>query len=299
MQEEKNVADIQSISWFPGHMAKTRRLIKESLSLVDCVAELADARIPNSSRNPELETLCGAKPRLLVLTRADLADEAATAGWLDACKSKGIPALAVSCKTGAGCGAFLPLLKEILKEKRARDAAKGMTKPMRVLVAGIPNVGKSAFINRMAGSRRAKAENRPGVTRGRQWVSVKGGLEFLDTPGVLWPKFEDRAVGEKLAFTGAVKDTVVDTEELAAHLLALLSPHYADALAARFKWKGEPSGDGYALLEATARGRGFLVSGGEADTERAAAVVLEEYRAGKLGRITLEWAEENDGLAGR
>lgn len=286
------MADIQNVQWFPGHMAKTRRMIKECLSLVDCVAELADARVPQSSRNPELDDLCAGKPRILLLTKADLADAAATAGWISHYQAEGLHTLALDCKSGAGVNGFLPLLKEVLRDKIARNAEKEMNRTLRVLVVGIPNVGKSTFINKMAGARRAKAENRPGVTRGRQWVTLRDGVELLDTPGVLWPKFEDRTVGEKLAFIGSVKDAVVDTEELAARLLELLAPHYADALVARFKCKGKLPEEGFALLEAVARGRGFLISGGEADTQRAADKVLEEYRAGKLGKITLEWAED-------
>lgn len=272
-------------------MAKTRRMIADALPLVDCVAELCDARIPAASRNPELDALCAAKPRVLLLNKTGLADPAATAAWAARCRAGGFAALALDSKSGEGFSAFLPLLKETLREKRERDAQKGMRRAMRVLVAGVPNVGKSTFINRLAGARRAKAENRPGVTRGRQWVTLPGGVELLDTPGVLWPKFEDPAVGELLAFTGAVKDTVVDAETLAARLLQTLRPRYAQALAARFHLKNELPEEGFALLEAAARGRGFLQAGGVADTERAAAAVLEEFRAGKLGRITLEWPE--------
>lgn len=286
------MADMQTVQWFPGHMAKTRRMIVECLPLVDCVAELADARIPQSSRNPELDALCAGKPRILLLTKADLADAAATAGWVAHYQAQSLHTLAVDCRSGTGLNRFLPLLKDVLRDKITRNAQKEQNRPLRVLVAGIPNVGKSTFINHMAGGRRAKTENRPGVTRGRQWVTLRGGVELLDTPGVLWPKFEDQSVGEKLAFIGSVKDTVLDTEELAARLLELLAPHYADALTARFKCKGELPREGGALLEAVARGRGFLVSGGEADTLRAAGTVLEEYRAGKLGQITLEWAED-------
>lgn len=286
------MAEIQNVQWFPGHMAKTRRMIKECLLLVDCVAELTDARVPRSSRNPELDALCAGKPRILLLTKSDLADAQATAAWITSFQKESISALAVDCKSGTGVNGFLPLLKDVLHDKIARNAEKEMNRSLRVLIVGIPNVGKSTFINKMAGARRAKAENRPGVTRGRQWVTLRGGVELLDTPGVLWPKFEDKSVGEKLAFIGSVKDTVLDTEELAARLLELLAPHYAQALVSRFKCKGNLPEEGFALLEAVARGRGFLISGGEANTQRAADTVLEEYRTGKLGRITLEWAED-------
>ncbi|HCC00693.1 MAG TPA: ribosome biogenesis GTPase YlqF [Ruminococcaceae bacterium] len=287
---------MQEVQWFPGHMAKTRRMIKENLSLVDCVAELVDARIPQSSRNPEMDDLCANKPRILVMTKIDLADPAATFGWIEKFRADGLFPTALDCKSGAGMKNFAPLLRTILHDKKAHDLKRGMNKALRVLVVGIPNVGKSTFINRLAGAKRAKTENRPGVTRGKQWVATREEFELLDTPGVLWPKFEDPAVGEKLAFAGAIKDTVLDMEELAANLLGILAPHYGAPLISRFKIKNLQA-EKYSLLEQAARGRGFLISGGEADTQRAANVILEEYRSGKLGRISLEWAEDTDGLA--
>lgn len=292
----EDMSELVSIQWFPGHMAKTRRLIKESLPLVDCVAEIVDARIPQSSRNPELDTLCADKPRLIILNKSDVADPAATEAWLGYFRSAGILALAADCKSGRGLNRFLPLVRTLLREKIERNAAKGMAgKKLRVMVAGIPNCGKSTFINRMAGQNKLKAEDRPGVTRGRQWIDLGSGLEMMDTPGMLWPKFEDPAVGEKLAFCGAVKDDVVDTELLCRRLLEKLALDYPAALDARYRLgdglraavrDGEP--DGAALLELVGRRRGMLVSGGEVDTERASAVVLDEFRSGKLGHITLE-----------
>ena len=279
----------QPIQWFPGHMAKTRRLIRDSMSLVDGVVEILDARIPESSRNPELDALCGAKPRLLLLNKSDLADESATAGWVEYYRAHGRTALAADCKSGRGLPAFVPAVRKLLSDKLQRYAAGGMAgRPIRLMVAGIPNSGKSTFINRMAGGKRARAENRPGVTKSKQWIVLDCGIELLDTPGILWPKFEDPVVGEKLALIGSIRDEVLDTEQLASRLLEILAEGYPAALAGRFKLEGALPAEGYALLELAARRRGCLVSGGEPDTERAASLVLEEYRGGKLGRISLE-----------
>lgn len=283
------MTDIPSIQWFPGHMAKTRRLIKESLSLIDCVAEIIDARIPRSSRNPELDELCASKPRILLLNKYDMADENATNEWVNYYKSQGYMALAVDCKNGKGLNRFIPSVKELLSEKIEKLTEKGMGgKKLRVMIAGIPNVGKSTFINRMAGGKAVKVEDRPGVTRGRQWITLGSGIELMDTPGILWPKFEDPAVGETLAFTGAIKDDVIDIELLSSRLLEVLSKHYEKALRERYKLTGELPQDGAGLLNMIGRKRGFLISGGEVNTERASTVVLDEYRSGKLGRITLE-----------
>ena len=283
------MSEIVPIQWFPGHMAKTRRMLTESVRLVDCVAELIAARIPYSSRNPELDTLCAGKPRVVLLCKSTLADEAATKQWVAALRAEGAFALAIDSKTGEGVSAFRPLLQKLLREKLEHLRERGMQgKALRVLVAGVPNVGKSTFINRLAGERRAKAEDRPGVTRGNQWISLGSGLELLDTPGILWPKFEDPAVGERLAFTGAVRDEVIDTTRLGARLCELLAQSHPKLLAARYKLEGELPADGDALLERIARRRGLLVSGGEADVERAAILVLDEFRGGRIGRITLE-----------
>lgn len=283
---EENV----SVQWFPGHMAKTRRKIKENLALVDAVAEIIDARIPQSSRNPEIDALVAAKPRLVLMNKADVADPAENKKWIRRFEEQGVTALPVDCKTGVGLNRVLPAVRELLTDKIAVWQQKGMTgRAVKIMVVGIPNVGKSSFINRMAKGDSAKVENRPGVTRGNQWFSLGKGYELLDTPGVLWPKFDDPQVGERLAFTGAVRDEILDAEQLAARLGWILWNDHRDLLCARYKLSGkEEPANGFELLETVARRRGMLISGGEADTERAANTLLEEFRAGKIGRITLE-----------
>lgn len=280
----------QTVQWFPGHMAKTRRQIKESLPLVDAVTELRDARVPFSSTNPELNDLIEKKPKIVLLNKADLADPAITAAWVRFYASSGIPALAVDCRSGKGLQSYRKTVNEVLKEKIERNAAKGMAgKALRLMVVGIPNTGKSSFINRMAGKGTARVEDRAGVTRHNKWYVIGDGLELLDTPGVLWPKFEDPEVGLKLAFTGGVKDQVLDIETLAMKLLEVLAEMYPDRLAARYKLPaGFAALPPYELLEAVARKRGMLVSGGEADTERAAVMLFDELRGGKLGKISFE-----------
>ena len=280
-----------AIQWFPGHMTKARRMMESSLKLVDIVVELCDARIPASSRNPEIDRLVGRKPRVLLLNKSDGADEALTRRWLAYYQSQGLPALAADCRSGKGLGGFLPLVRKTLSAELERRAQRGMSgKPIRMMIAGIPNVGKSSLINRLAGSRRAKVEDRPGVTRGRQWVSLEGGIDLLDTPGVLWPKFEDPLVGERLAFTGAVKDDVVDVEYLAMRLVWLLHQEYPALLAGRdgFTPQETEGLEPYDLLCLVGKKRGMVVRGGEVNTERAAITLLDEFRSGKLGRITLE-----------
>lgn len=295
MEQEKIQGELDammpSIQWFPGHMAKTRRLMKESMRLVDIVVELTDARIPASSRNPEIDKLVDQKPRVVLLNKCDSADADTTARWIDYYRANGIAAIATDCRSGKGLNAFLPLVKKTLAQLLERRAAKGMSgQPIRMMIVGIPNVGKSSLINRLAGGRRAKVEDRPGVTRGRQWVTFSGGVELLDMPGVLWPKFEDPLVGERLAFTGAVKDDVLDMELLAIRLLLILRTRYAPLLEARYRVTQEELENASAsgLLELVGRKRGMLISGGEVNTERAAIMVLDEFRSGKLGRITLE-----------
>lgn len=283
----------QVIQWFPGHMAKTRRKINESLSLVDAVVEIVDARIPVSSRNPELADIVARKPLLILLNKCDLADPAATEKWAAWFSEQGVRALAVDCRSGRGVGAVVPAIKELLKEKIAQNNAKGMAgKALRVMVAGIPNVGKSSFINRLAKGNRAKVEDRPGVTRGNQWFAVDKGLELLDTPGVLWPKFDDPAVGLKLAFTGAVKDTILDIETLAVEFLKATAAPYKSLLDARYKTDLDVSKEPYDILCDIGRKRGMVIRGGEIDTERAAVMLLDEYRAGTIGKITLELPEK-------
>ena len=278
-----------NIQWYPGHMTKTRWMMEESLKLVDGVCEILDARIPASSRNPDLDEIVGGKPRLVVLNRIDQADPAMVRRWAAWFKSQGMAVLETDCKSRKGVGGFVPAIRAMLSEKLQRYQEKGQVgRPLKIMVAGIPNVGKSTFINQIAGRKSAKAENRPGVTRGKQWITVDQGLLLLDTPGILWPKFEDREVGMRLAYTGAVKDDIMDLETLSSGLLALLWRQYPEAVASRYKIEAEPDAQGYALLEAVGRKRGFLISGGEVDTERAARMVLEEYRSGKLGRFTLD-----------
>ena len=289
------------IHWYPGHMTKTRRMIQADLKLVDLVAEVIDARIPISSRNPDIDELVGDKPRLIILNRADQADPEQTRAWTRWFKARGCAVLETDSKTGGGVNQFSAVIKDALKEQIARWREKGQVgRPVRVTVVGVPNVGKSTFINKVARRKSAKAGDRPGVTRGKQWVAVDAGLDLLDTPGILWPKFEDQTVGRNLAFTGAIKDEVMDAETLACYLMETLAERYPQALLERYKLELPPRAQdeetgglsyGYDLLERAARKRGFLISGGEPDTERMAKVLLDEFRAGRLGRFTLETPE--------
>ena len=280
------------IQWYPGHMTKTRRQIEADLKQVDAVCEIVDARIPMSSRNPDIDTICANKPRLIVLNRCDMADPEATKRWIAWVKRKGITAIATDCKSRKGISNFQPAARSILQEKIQRDAARGMNRPLRIMIVGIPNVGKSTFINQISGRKGAKAENRPGVTRGKQWVTVDTGLLLLDTPGILWPKFEDPNIGMKLAYTGAVKENIMDIEELACHLIEVLWKYYPDTVRSRYKVDMPEDTPGYMLLEEAGRKRGFLLARGEIHTERMAKVLLDEYRSGKLGAITFEEPEE-------
>lgn len=288
------MAENMNIQWYPGHMTKTRRQMEADLKLVDAVCEIVDARIPISSRNPDIDSICGSKPRIIVLNRMDLADPQATKAWVRYFKSKGIAAVPTDCKSRKGIADFTPAVRGILAEKIQRNAQKGMNKPVRVMVVGIPNVGKSTLINQISGRKGAKAENRPGVTRGKQWVTVDNGLLLLDTPGILWPKFDDPEVGMKLAYTGAVKEQILDTEELAVFLMGLLWNHYPQALIDRYGIDLPRESTGYELLEAAGRKRGFLMARGEINTERMAKVLLDEYRGGKLGKFTLEMPPETE-----
>ena len=282
-----------NVQWYPGHMAKTRRMIGENLNLVDAVAEIVDARIPISSRNPDIDGLVGAKPRIIILNRADQADPAGNQAWSAYFKAKGFAVLETDANSGKGVGQFAPAVRALLKEQIAAWTAKGQVgRQVRAMVVGVPNVGKSTFINKVARRKSAAAQNRPGVTRGKQWVNVDKGLELLDTPGILWPKFEDQSIGLHLAYTGAVKDEVMDLEELASGLMALLAQRYPGAVQARYKIEIPEGAQGWELLEAAGRRRGFLISGGEVDLERMSRVLLEEYRSCKLGRFTLERPEE-------
>lgn len=279
----------QNIQWFPGHMKKTERKIKEQLSLIDAVAEIVDARIPISSRNPALSEIISGKPRIILLNKCDMADENKTSAWIKNYKKQGIFALPIDCKSGKGVKNFISTTKEMLKDTLVKYHEKGMVgKPLRVMVVGIPNVGKSSFINRIAGNIKAKVEDRPGVTRGNQWFRIDKDLELLDTPGVLWPKFEDQTVGEHLAFTGAVKDNVIDIELLAVRLCEYLAKNYPNVLIDRYKLSTVEYEEAYDLLCEIGKKRGMVMRGGVVDSERAAAAVLDEFRSGKLGKITIE-----------
>lgn len=285
------MSEPQSIQWFPGHMTKTKRQIEKTLKLVDAVAEIVDARVPVSSRNPILHKLIQGKPRVILLNKADMADPQQTARWIAYYKEKGITAIAVDCRSGKGMNQFIPTVRSVLKDKIASWERKGMVgRTIRVMVVGIPNGGKSSMINRLSKGSKAVVEDRPGVTRNNRWFTITKDFELLDTPGVLWPKFEDKTVGEHLAFTGAVKDAVVDVEQLAARLIETLRELYPNALTSRYKLDGLDLSamQGYEILEAIGRSRGMLISGGEINTERAAIAVLDEFRGAKLGRITLE-----------
>ena len=282
----------QTIQWFPGHMAKTRRLIKESLSLVDGVTELLDARIPMSSRNPELDELTGKKPRIVLLNKCDVADDNVTREWIEYFKSKDQYAIAVDCRTGKGLNAYHTAVKHVLADTIKKNEAKGMGgKALRMMVVGIPNTGKSSFINRMAGKNRAKVADKPGVTRSNQWFAIGNGIELLDTPGVLWPKFDDVVVGDRLAFIGSVKDEVMDSETMAVRLIEALVNGYEDKLLSRFKLNNiEDIHEAmpWEILEEIGRERGMLIRGGEINTERASIMLLDEYRGGKMGKLSFE-----------
>jgi len=283
-----------NIQWYPGHMTKTRRQMEADLKHVDIVVEIVDARIPISSRNPDIDAICGNKPRIVMLNRADQADLQLTRAWADYFnKTLGIPAATADSRAGTGVGQMAALARSALKEQIARWKEKGQVgRPIRAMVVGVPNVGKSTFINKAAKRKSAKTGDRPGVTRGKQWVSVDSGLELLDTPGILWPKFEDETTGLHLAFTGAVKDEVTDLEGLACALLELLRDRYPQAVKERYKVAELEGRQGWELLEDCAKNRGMRISGGEVDTERMAKLLLDEFRGGKLGRFTLEAPED-------
>ena len=287
-----NEIEKMNIQWYPGHMTKTRRQIEADLKQVDAVCEIVDARIPMSSRNPDIDSICGNKPRIIVLNRMDLADSNATKKWAAYFKSKNMAVIATDCKTRKGIADFTPAARIACAEKLARDAARGMNRPLRVMVVGIPNVGKSTLINQISGRKGAKAENRPGVTRGKQWVTVDSGLQLLDTPGILWPKFEDPNVGMMLAYTGAVKDGILDVEELSCRLMELLHKYYPETLKERYKVEAPEGTPGWELLEMAGRNRGYLMARAEVNLERMAKVLLDEFRGGKLGKFTLEMPEE-------
>lgn len=288
--------DIKTIQWFPGHMAKTRRAIAANIKLVDAVAELIDARTPMSSRNPEIDSLTASKPRIVLLNKCDLADPKATEAWVEYFKNENVTALAVDCKSGKGINKIMPTLKAtVLKQLMDKRSKNGMTgAPVRMMILGIPNVGKSSLINKLAGSKRTKVEDRPGVTRVKQWVKLKDNTELLDMPGVLWPKFEDQSAAVRLAFTGAISDDILDIETLAMKLLVFLHENYPDSVRERYKAELSDDDSGFDMLCKIGKKRGMIVSGGEINTERAAITVLDEFRSGKLGRITLELPSEGE-----
>ncbi len=277
-----------NIVWYPGHMAKAKRKIIESLSLVDVVIELLDARLPVSSRNPDFSDIFSGKPRLTLLTKCSLADDNATERWVSILSEDGSGVIPIDCKARRNIGRIMPAVRSILKDKIARQEQKGINKSIRAMVVGITNVGKSTFINTFTGTKKAKAEDRPGVTRTNQWIPSDKGIEFLDTPGVLWHKFDDRETGIKLACTGAIRDEVLDTLELSVQLLELLRNRYPDLLAQRYKTEPLEDENAYELFERIARKRGFIRSGGVIDEDRCAAILLDEFRAGKIGKITLD-----------
>ena len=281
-----------NIQWFPGHMTKAQRMIEENVKLVDAVCEILDARIPRASRNPDIDRLAAGKPRLVILNRCDLADPAVTKLWTEHFRSQGLAVLETDARSGRGVNAFPAAVRELLKDKLAEYERKGQGgRGLKVMVLGIPNVGKSTFINKVAGRKAALAGDKPGVTRGRQWISIDRSLDLLDTPGILWPKFDSQEVGELLAVTNAIKSDVIDRETLAANFMLRLRSLYPEAISERYGIS--PAGDenGFELLEQAANRRGFLVSKGEYDIERMANTLLDEYHGGKLGRLSLERPE--------
>ena len=290
---ETNGFEKMNIQWFPGHMTKAQRMIEDNVKLVDAVCEIIDARIPRASRNPDIDRLAAGKPRLVILNRVDLADPVLTKRWREYFERQGVAVLETDAKSGKDVGGFVPAVRRLLDAKLKEYEAKGQVgRPLRVMILGIPNVGKSTFINKVAGRKAAIAGDKPSVTRGRQWISIDKSLDLLDTPGILWPKFDSQEVGELLAVTNAIKADVVDKETLGANFMLRLRRMYPDALRERYKIEPDEELNGYELLEAAARKRGFLVSRGEYDIERMANTLLNEYHDGKLGRLTLETPDE-------
>ena len=290
---ENNRFEKMTIQWFPGHMTKAQRMIEENLKLVDAVCEILDARIPRSSRTPDIDRLAGDKPRLVILNRIDLADPAVTARWKKYFEAQGLAILETDARTGKGVNGFAPAVRRLLAGKIREYEAKGQVgRPLRVMILGIPNVGKSTFINKVAGRKAAIAGDKPGVTRGKQWINIDAGLDLLDTPGILWPKFDSQEVGEMLAITNAIKADVLDKETLAANFMLRLRQMYPQAIKDRYKFDPDPDMNGFELLEQAAKKRGFLVSRGEYDIERMANTLLGEYHEGKLGRLSLEMPDD-------
>ena len=277
--------------WYPGHMTNAKRMMQENIKLIDLVIELVDARIPVSSRNPDIDELGKNKSRLILLNKADLAEDKWNDAWAEYFREKGFFVVKVNSKKGGGLKSIQGVIQEACKEKMERDRKRGiLNRPVRAMVVGIPNVGKSTFINALAGKACAKTGNKPGVTKGKQWIRLNKQVELLDTPGILWPKFEDQEVGLRLAFIGSIKDEILNTEELAAELIKFLNANYPGVL--EEKYGVEPSDDAYVLLAGIARSRNCLLKGSELDTEKAALLLLDDFRNGKLGRLTLEYPQE-------
>lgn len=286
---ENSAYEKMNIQWFPGHMTKAQRMIEENIKLVDAVCEILDARIPGASRNPDIDRLSGDKPRLVILNRVDLADPKITAKWRKFFESQGLAVLETDAKSGKGVNNFVPAVRKLLEDKIKYYEEKGQSgRPLRVMILGIPNVGKSTFINKVAKRKAAVAGDKPGVTRGKQWINIDRSLDLLDTPGILWPKFDSQEVGELLAITNAIKSDVLDKETLGANFMLRLRAMYPEALMQRYKFEPDPEANGFELLEQAAKKRGFLVSKGEYDIERMANTLLGEYHDGKLGKLSLE-----------
>lgn len=279
---------MQDIQWYPGHMAKTRRMIEENLKLIDVVVEILDARIPYSGRNPNFDDIIKSKPRLVVMNKYDLADPTVTDEWTAWYKQNGIDVVPISCKSGMGINKIIPSARNLIREKLEREQAKGLNRSIKIMMVGIPNVGKSTLINKLSGKSSTKTGDRPGVTRGKQWITLKDGAELLDTPGILPPKIENQDVAKNLAYTGAIKDEIMDLELLSYSLLEYLRDNYAEELKARYKIEFDNETEGWELLELIGRKRGCVISGGEINTERAANIIFDELRSATIGRITLE-----------
>lgn len=278
------------LQWFPGHMAKTRRMISENLKLVDVVIELLDARLPLSSRNPEIDSIVGSKPRIAVLNKCDIADDDANRRWISWFESRNITAFPADSRSGYGFSALSPAIDKVLEEKFERDRNKGIKRhSVKMMIVGIPNVGKSSFINRLSARSAAKTGDRPGVTTAKQWIRIAGKYELLDTPGILWPKFESPECARKIAFTGGIKDEIMDVEELAFYLVGFLRENYAQKLIERYKLaEADMEFESWDIVEKIGRKRGAVISGGEIDMHRTSMLILDDFRSAKLGRITLE-----------
>ena len=289
MTEASIMSDKMNIQWFPGHMTKARRMIAGNLKQIDAICEIIDARIPLSSRNPDLDDMTAGKPRLIILNRIDQADSAITKKWAAHFRKSGAAVLETDSKSGKGVGGFSSAVRTLLSDRIKQYARKGQVgRQLRLMVVGIPNVGKSSFINRVAKRKATQTSDKPGVTKGKQWINLENGLELLDTPGILWPKFEDQTVAENLAFTGAIRDAIMDVETLGANLMSRLNRYYPESITERYKIDISDDLSGFELLSRAAKKRGFLIPGGEYDLERMAIILLDEFRGGKLGRITLE-----------